>query len=175
MEVQKDEFKAIYDRIQSLENRMIEDLKKKKDTAVLDVELETLRRPHVCVQEFRLATLSQSISVIEYGIREISKSLNREKIVKLSSVLALLLAIVSGTVYIVQTSTRTDYVGETVQKIEADVSQLKYSNSRVEKQLVRLKEKTESKGSRDLENFREILKEQLAETEALFKHRKRSR
>jgi hypothetical protein len=175
MEAQRDEFKVIYDRIQALENRMIEDLKKKKDTAVLDVELETLRRPHVCVQESRLATLSQSISVIEYGIHEIRKSLNRERIVKFSSVLALLLAIVSGTVYVVQASARTDYVGETVQKIEADVSQLKYSNSRVEKQLVRLKEKTEVKEDRDLKTFRKILKEQFVEVKALFKGKKRSR
>lgn len=174
----RSDIKALHARIKDLEDRMKEELGRKKDRDVADLKLAEIQKqidhPHPCIQEVAIATLSQSVGSIEGGISEIKTSLNRWKSFKLGGVIALILALVSGAAYMVRAASKTETVEKSVQNIETDVSQLKTSNKRMEVRLVEMKSESKTDSREDMIEIRKMLREELEDIK-LPKTKKRGR
>jgi uncharacterized protein (UPF0335 family) len=122
------DIRALHARIERLEQSMKAELEKKVDSKVYGVEIPQLKeavKTHECHQEATIAVMSISTASIERSVRNIEGSLNRWKTFKIGGVIAIVLAVISGAVYMISTNSQTEAVKTSVKRIETDVTDMR--------------------------------------------------
>lgn len=122
------DIRALHARIERLEQSMKAELEKKVDSKVYEVEIPQLKESvgkHECHQEATIAVMSSSMASIERSVQNIEGSLNRWKTFKVGGVLAIVLAVISGAVYMINTNSQTEAVQTSVKRIETDVTDMR--------------------------------------------------
>lgn len=126
--VRPQDIRALHARIKELDMALKAELDKKKDASIIDLEVEQLRAlvgKHECSQVTRIALISSSMESIEKSVSNIEEGMNRWKNLRLGGVLAVLLALISGTAYIIRSEAKADTVQTSVRRIETDVADMK--------------------------------------------------
>jgi uncharacterized protein (UPF0335 family) len=122
------DIRALHARIERLEQSMKAELEKKVDSKVYGVEIPQLKeavKTHECHQEAAIAVMSISTASIERSVRNIEGSLSRWKTFKIGGVIAIVLAVISGAVYMISTNSQTEAVKTSVKRIETDVTDMR--------------------------------------------------
>jgi uncharacterized membrane protein YvbJ len=143
------DIRGLHARIRDLEVSLRQEIGKKQD-----------KGDHLCTQEGRIGDLSRAMEGIGRDIRSINSNISNGRILKWSAVITVILAIISGTAYIVRSSEKTDSVERSVQKIETDVSDLRDSTKRVELDMAKVR----AKGEVDMGEIRALFREELEYT-----------
>jgi len=122
------DIRALHARIERLEQSMRAELEKKIDSKVYEVEIPQLKNSvgkHKCHQEATIAVMSSSMVSIERSVQNIEGSLSRWKAFKIGGILSVVLAVISGAVYMVSTNFQTEAVKASVKRIETDVTDMR--------------------------------------------------
>jgi outer membrane murein-binding lipoprotein Lpp len=151
------DIRALHARIARLEQDMKAGLDKKVDSKVYEVEIPALKDSvgkHECHQEATIAVMSSSMASIEKSVQNIEGSLNRWKAFKVGGVLAVVLAVISGAAYMINTNSKTEAVKTSVKRIETDVTDMR-------SQIKEIKPDQYAE-ARTLRTIREAIKEEMS-------------
>lgn len=157
-QVREKDIRALHARIQRLEDQMSEELDKKKDTSVVDLEIQQLKASagkHDCIQGTKMALMSSSMGAIEKSVQNIEDSLGRWRSIKMVGVIAIVTAVLSGAAYVIRTDSKTQAVKASVGRIEEDISTVK-------SQVDGMQKDTPYAERRALAVIRETIKEEMA-------------
>lgn len=122
------DIRGLHARIERLEQSMKAELEKKVDARVAELEIAQLKDSvgkHECYQVAQIAVMSSSMESAAKSVQKIEESLNRWRTFKISGVLAIVLAVISGAAYLIKTNARTSTVRESVERIEDDVANMR--------------------------------------------------
>jgi len=122
------DIKALHARIERLEQNMKAELDRKVDSKVYGVEIPQLKESvgkHECHQAATIAVMTNSMASIEKSVQNIEGSLNRWKTFKIGGILAIVLAVISGAAYLINTDSKTETVKASVKRIESQIDEIK--------------------------------------------------
>jgi hypothetical protein len=171
------EVKALHARVGELERRLTRMIDGKKSTDLCTSEMQHLASiagaPHSCTQEGRIASVESSVSSIDTSLQAMSNSMAVKRWFQAGSVLTVVIMLTTAAAFIVRSSSKTEYVQSSVEKIAVDIQQLKEDSQDFGSKVSALQSRVDEDNHTQLEEFKRAVQDIVNSSDRKNKSRAR--